>query len=114
MEILEVKEETFDELYEGSALTIEGLTTTEENLIDACNYLEERCDMVDRKLYIISGKQMNEHYHLTGNNAYKDELSIVCFPLENFLNTNKLVLVRFNFGGRWFDDVVDNNKSREK
>ena len=114
MEIREITNEIFNELYKTSALTIEGLSTDEENLTDVYNYFEENFGLVERKCYVISGKQMNKHYSLTGNNAYPDDVSIVCFPLDNFVNKNKLVIDRFNFGGRWFNDVVDNNALREK
>ena len=55
---------------------------------------------------------MNEQYGLTGTNAYKDDLPIVSFSLKDF-DARPITFIRFGFGGRWFDDVVDNNARRE-
>jgi hypothetical protein len=116
MQIREITNEIFDMLYNHSALTFEGLVTDEENMNEVYEFFEENFNLKERKCYVITGKQMNEQYRLNGNNAYQDDLSIVCFDLENFpkADIQKLAIKRFEFGGRWFDDVVDNNALREK
>ena len=54
---------------------------------------------------------MNDTYGLTGRNAYSDDLSIVSVT---DINQMKVTLPRFEVGGRWFDDIVDNNAMRER
>lgn len=93
-----------------SALTVEGLS--EDSIPDLMDILKENTTVYRERAFIISGKFMNEQYGLTGNNAYKDDLSIVSVSLEDF-DALPLTFIRFAFGGRWFDDVVDNNARRE-
>lgn len=59
-----------------------------------------------------TGKQMNEHYGLTGSNRYPDNLNFLAFSLSG-LNVGTLAMFKLNHGDRWFDDVVDNNERRE-
>ena len=51
---------------------------------------------------------MNSFYHLTGDNAYSDDLTIVCI---DWINSN--VTSPYKGRWRWFSDVVDNNAKRE-
>ena len=53
---------------------------------------------------------MNDNYYLTGTNRYQDDLSLVSVVDINLM---KVTFKRFEIGGRWFDDIVDNNASRE-
>lgn len=111
MEIIQVKsKEELDYLYSVSALTIEGLR--EESIPTIMKILKENTDVYRERAFIISGKFMNEQYGLTGNNAYKDDLHIVSFSLEDF-DAMPMTFKRTAFGGRWFDDIVDNNARRE-
>ena len=101
-----------DELYNGSALTFEGVVPEEVPLWigffkDFTNVNE------DVTAYLFSGKMMNDKYGLTGDNAYPDELNILSVPLDAFENAGKIALPRMQIGGRWFDDIVDNNARRE-
>lgn len=100
-----------DELYENSALTLEGLSL--DSLDDYANYLDEVCGLKDGAVFhIIDGNEMNNFYCLYGNAAYPDDLRIVAIKLDDLVNPNAIILKRFEFGGRWFDDVVDNNARR--
>ena len=47
---------------------------------------------------------------LPGNNRYPDDLNIV--SITN-INQAKIAIPRFQVGGRWFDDIVNNLKSRK-
>lgn len=109
--ILELKDK-FDLLYNTSAITIEGLS--EDSIIDFINWIKEYTQMESEDVYIINGKTMNEYYHLSGTNAYSDDLTIVSIPLDNLLDFYNLAIHRFEVGARWFDDIVDNNRNREK
>lgn len=53
---------------------------------------------------------MNANYGLTKDNAYPSDTTIISVT---GINIDKIVLKRFEVGGRWFDDIVDNNLSRE-
>lgn len=102
-------------LYSHSALTIEGLIVDEANL-DAlyCWLVDNGCNpREDIPFYIIYGETMNSRYGLTGDNAYCDDLTIVCVDLHDLLDETP-VAARFEIGARWFDDVVDNNRRREE
>lgn len=59
-----------------------------------------------------TGKEMNDHYGLTGDNRYPDNLHFLAFSLDG-LNVGKLAMVKLRMGDRWFDDIVDNNDRRE-
>ena len=101
-----------DKLYAGSALTLEGLS--EESIPDFLEWLENLTPLTTRQIYLITGELMNTTYSLTGSNAYPNDLTIVCVRLEDMEDYNKVVFPRFQIGGRWFDDVVDNNIRREE
>lgn len=99
-----------DNLYKHSALTIEGLA--EESIPDFVDWLKNNTEFtVDNPIiYIVKGKTMNETYNLTGNNKYQDDLTLVSVI---DINQKEIVFKRFEIGGRWFDDIVENNASRE-
>jgi len=104
--------ETLNRLYNGSALTLEGLNADDiDSLLD---YVDEVAGLKNRTAYKISGATMNNAYKLTDDNAYPDNLTIVCVALEDIKDVDSIVMARFDFGGRWFDDVVDNNARREE
>ena len=106
--IIEAKsKKDLDKLYNSSALTIEGLDP--DSVYDFADDVIAHGGTVD-EIVMTSGKLMNQVYHLTGNNAYPDRLDIVSI----IGNTIPMTMRRFEFGGRWFDDIVDNNARRER
>ena len=111
----DTREKLFAELYETSAMTFEGTTTDEVNLKHLENFIRDmdaRTGELD--LVIYTGVDMNEYYHLTGTNAYSDDLTFVSARVSCY-NAAKVALpMRFMLGGRWFDDIVDNNARREE
>ena len=89
------------ELYDCSALTWEGMNE---------NYFENACAKCSMKgkdgtIYLTSGQKMNELCHLTGNNAYPNNLNIVSIKDYNCLAVS--------VNARWMDDIIDNNARRE-
>ena len=103
-----------DALYNQSALTWEGLDISEESFNAVKDWLNEHratIDGVEPTFFVTKGKLMNDIYGLTGNNAYPDDLNIVSVPN---IYQSAIILARFEVGGRWFDDVVDNNVRRER
>lgn len=100
-----------DEFYNGSALTLEGLDL--DSLDDYANYLDRECGLKDGAVFhVIDGNEMDDFYTLSGKNSYPGDLHIVVIKLSDLINPSAIVFKRFDFGGRWFDDVVDNNASR--
>ena len=101
-------------LYDRSALTWEGLVTTEDSLSQVSDWLKNKDALISEpSFYIITGKFMSDYYGLTGTNRYPDDLNIVSVDPE-CINLGKVIIARFESGGRWFDDIVDNNEDREE
>jgi hypothetical protein len=98
--------EQLDNLYNHSAFTIEGLA--EESIPDMIKWLESNTVFTTDKpiVYVTKGTVMNNEYGLVGNKAYADDLTIVSIFDIDLL---KIAIKRFSVGGRWFDDIVDNN-----
>lgn len=102
-----------DVLYNSSALTIIGLISDDKNISAFYDWLKEISAITEDKptFYKITGREMNETYGLTGKNAYRDDLGIVSVI---DIDQMAVAIARFSIDGRWFDDIVDNNKSIEK
>ena len=101
-------------LYNESALTWEGLTSDEESLNAVKDWLNEHGAIAEGEepiFHIITGELMNTQYDLSGSNAYAEDLTIV--SVTN-INQMAITIPRFKVGGRWFDDIVDNNTRRER
>lgn len=106
---------TLDELYESSAFTIEGLSTEDDSLKDMIEWIKKFTAFKKEDVYVIEGSVMNREYGLTGTNAYPETgCSIVAVKLADLEEPHTLTFPRFQVGGRWFDDVVDNNIRREE
>lgn len=114
MKIINVtSKEQLDELYNQSALTWEGLCSDEQNLADVERWLKEHDALIadtEVTAHIITGKLMNDTYSLTGSNAYPDDLTIIAIMDIYYA---KIAIPRLSVGGRWFDDIIDNNARRE-
>lgn len=99
----------------GSALTFEGFDLDGGDLEFLVNWLNDHgCELKRQEVYLIKGATMNEIYGLTGNNRYPDDLNIVSIPLDNITNLMNIITARFAIGGRWLDDVIENNVRREE
>lgn len=99
-------------LYDDSALTMTGLKV--ESIPDFVGWVEGYTKLLRRRVYVVSGKVMNTYCGNTGDNAYANDLNLVAIKLSDIADYTKIVLPRFQVGGRWFDDIVDNNKRREE
>ena len=65
--------------------------------------------------YTVEGSVMNREYHLTGTNAYPEkDCTLVCIKLSDMENHRAVTYPRFQIGGRWFYDIVENNARREE
>ena len=100
MEIIKVEtKEQLKALNDCSAMTWEGLV--EEDFGAAL----DMCGAEGAKGYVTTGKVMNEICHLTGHNAYPDDLTI--FSIDKFKGLAIMV------GARWMDDILSSNADRE-
>ena len=100
MEIIKVEtKEQLKALNDCSAMTWECLI--EEDFDVAL----DTCGAEGAKGYVTTGKVMNEICHLTGSNAYPDDLTI--FSIDKFKGL--AIMVR----ARWMDDIISNNADRE-
>ena len=115
MNIINCEDQDIDVLYDKWALAFEGTTVDESNLKWLINWFEEHnCKMVKENFYVVTGRQMNEKYHLTESNAYPNSLNILCVKQEDLSSIDGIIIPRFDIGGRWFNDIVDNNLARER
>ena len=99
-----------EELANQSALTREGVILEELDTAYA-RVLSQYTDISNCTAHIISGATMNKAYRLTGSNAYPADSNIVAFT---GIDTSKLIFARFQYGFRWLDDIIDNNRRRQR
>jgi hypothetical protein len=105
---------TLDALYNNSALTFEGVAASDENVKAVLTWVKNYTPLKREDVYVIEGSLMNREYGLTGDNAYPEtDCTILCIKLDDMEKPMAVMLPRFTVGGRWFDDVVDNNARRE-
>ena len=97
-----------DELKKGSALTFLGCINTDEEIQNYFGWIREKATLKRERMYIVSGKVMNEAYGLTGDNALQDDLVIFCVKQEDIGSPAAIITKRFELNGHWFDDVVRN------
>lgn len=104
----------FEKMYNESWYTIIGCGGDLEEWKDGYNKLLNGRGIETPKEWIhFTGKEMNEEYDLEGNNAYPDDLNFLAFSLEG-LDIGKLAIFKLQAQDKWFDDIVDNNRSRQE
>ncbi len=109
---IEVKtKDELDELYNGSAFTLEGFDTSKENIQKLIEWFNNYGGIREPlSIFITKGSVMNKEYGLTDRNAYPDDLNIASIKLEDIKEVSRVAIPRFAIGTRWFSDIVDNNK----
>lgn len=112
VEVIRTNAETLEELVKGSALTIAGLA--ESSFGEFLDWIEEHTKMKARRVYVTKGRLANAEWGLTGSNRYLDDLNLVSVKLDDMENYEKIVMPRFQVGGRWMDDIHDNDVMRER
>ena len=105
---------TLEELYKDSALTMVALSPDDESLGQFRDWINEHTKMKTEDFYIIKGIVMNWAYQLTALNAYPKDVTLVAVKLTDLADPSRIIRPRFEIGGRWFDDIVDNNSRRQK
>lgn len=105
---MNIKNEKIKKAYEGSYYTIEGAGGKIEDWINGYNKLFAESNIGEISDYvIIKGKEMNDEFDLEGRDIYKNNLTILAFPLDG-LDVGKLAMFKLRMQDRWFDDIVDN------
>lgn len=103
----------FDKLENNDALTYEDFNMEKENILDEVNQWfrkNSKCSASNVNIYVITGKAMNDNYHLTKDNRYPNkDYYIVCIDWHEAGCKDP-----FKGSWRWFGDVVYNNSVREK
>lgn len=107
------KREMFAEFYNTSCFTFEGINLEGEAKDKFRKEFEKlaRDTGFDKKEmigYRYSGKDMNEIFGLTDDNAYPDDLCFLSIP--DYYNP----IVKLNVKARWFDDIIDGNSIRQR
>ena len=102
---------TLQDLIDNSALTIEGLAA--DSIPQFVEWIEEHTPLKNKTIYVTKGALANREWGLTGRNAYPSDLNIVSVKLDDMENFKKIVMPRFQIGGRWMDDIHDNNVRHE-
>ena len=98
----------------GSAFTMVGLKADEENLGQLAEWVKHLTAFKSERCYVFEGGLMNRSYGLTGDNAYPEtDCTFVCIDLGDLERPMALAIPRFQVGGRWLDDVIDNDLRRE-
>lgn len=116
-ELVQADINKLDEFYNDSSLTFEGCTTDKDNIDYLYNWLKElgciKKGNSPLAIYTYKGSLMNYKYNLTGGNKYPPDLNMITVMLKDINFNGKLPLARMELGGRWFDDIVENNSRRE-
>jgi len=118
IKLLENKPEDVATLYElenGSALTFSGLVDDDSSYEGIINWLEENgAPMIDKTFYVFKGEMMNRIYDLKGKVRYPEDLTFISIKLDSIKNLDRIYLKRYELGGRWLDDIVDNDVAHSK
>lgn len=116
-DLVQADSDKLDEFYNDSSLTFEGCTTDKDNIDYLYNWLKELGCIKEENgplaIYTYTGSLMNDKYQLTGRNKYPADLNMITVMLKDINFNGKLPLARMELGGRWFDDIVENNRHRE-
>ena len=109
---IETDAKQLQKLIDKSALTITGLQLDDINKF--VEWIEQRTPLKNRRVFVTKGALVNSEWKLTGSNRYNDGLNLVSVLLDDLEDWNKIVLPRFQIGGRWMDDIHDNDVRRER
>ena len=107
-----MKKVNLKDAYNGSYYTIEGAGGDLQEWVDGYNsMLEEQGIGKPIEWFTCKGRDVNEEFGLEGNERYKDDLTLLFFPLDG-LNIGLLAIFKLRMGNRWFDDIIDNSLFR--
>lgn len=100
------------EVYNNSFYTISGAGGNLDEWMDSYERLFAEQEIGRPEFWItFTGQDVNDEYSLEGNNRFQDDLVFLAFPLDG-LDMAKLAIFKMNHHDRWFDDIIDNSRSR--
>lgn len=116
--LIEADEAKIRELEQVSAMTWEGMYLDQENL-DGIAALFIQKQLVKAETdeitgYAWYGHTMNSLYDLHGENRYPDNLPFLSFENDSFNGEGNLTVFKLEYGARWLDDIVGNNRLNEE
>ena len=118
IKLLNYSEEDIDTIHmleKNSALTFSGLVDEDSSYEGIINWLKEnKSPMKDKTFYVFKGWMMNRLYGLRGRSKYPSDLTFISIDLDSISNLQNIYLKRFEIGGRWLDDIVDNDVAFSK
>jgi hypothetical protein len=92
--------------------TFEGMDISNKESLKAIEKLllktGYKVNPLHRVWYWFKGSVMNEHFGLTDENAYNDDLTFLIIP--DYYNP----MVKLQIKARWFSDIVMNNALRQR
>lgn len=108
----DIQKLNLQEAYEGSYFTLLATGGDPQEWVDGVETLlkQEGIDLPIEWFYT-TGKDINafakELGHVKAEDLFQNDLSALAFSYS-YSTVGKLALFKINFGGRWFDDIVDN------
>lgn len=111
--------ENIDKMSRMGTVAFENYRLSEKNLISICaiarlNDAQPLRPDGKYELFVITGQTMNNCYHLTGDNAYDDEVKIICLPANNITNSIMLSFELAKVGGRLLSVILKRNARHEQ
>lgn len=102
------------ELYDRAALVFLGCLVDEIDLYSDW-IVEQGSEFINRQVYHLTGDTLNNFYKkmfpkavLLDTNSFNPNLNILIYDFNDITNSSNLILSRFQIGGRWLSDVIDN------
>jgi hypothetical protein len=102
------------ELYDRTALVFLGCLVDEIDLYSDW-IVEQGSEFINRQVYHLTGNTLNNFYKkmfpkedLLDTNSFNPNLNILIYDFNDITNSSNLILARFQIGGRWLSDVIDN------
>ena len=113
--IINATDTDLDELYADNSLTFTAMKLDKpDDFLPIVEWMNENgCDMKSGDVYYFTGELMNKHYSLTEENVYPNDMHFVAVKLSNLTNVLAIAVPSKFIYGRWFNDIVDNNRRRE-
>ena len=112
IELKKIGQEDLHIFWENSSLIIPGLYDTQSNLQNIAEaFISEELlrkgvgEEEPFTIFSVKGADINNEYHLKGQFKLPADLTCLIFNNDQF-NMSKLIIKRFAFGGKWFDDFV--------
>ena len=103
----------FEKAYRGSYYTILGCGGDLKEWINGYEeMLKESGIGTPTRWYFCDGRDINRKFRLKGDNAFRNDLVCLFFPIKN-LRVSKLAVFKLKMGDGWFDDIINNTLRKQ-